>query len=171
MFAQAAVRNLLWGCAVVGAPVATVAFVYHVVVMHQDRLRHEFNTAAPADTVETSDPDLIDVKITAPTLADGRPGQDLRLALFGMLIARGRFVDTHGSNPASLTPALRRIAWDMLDDDAAMFGKLQAEKRKDLDTYLFDWRSDEERLHVLHAQLNTLAPRPETTPLRKLGER
>ena len=152
-------RNLLWGCAVVGAPVATAGFVYHVVVMHQDRLRYEFSAAAPAQAPETSDPDLIDVKVTAPTLADARPEHDLRLALFGMLIARGRFVDVHGAAPANLTPALRRVAWDMLDDDEDMFKKLRAEKQKDLDTYLFDWRSDEERLHVLHAQISILAPR------------
>ncbi len=158
---QSSVRNLLWGCAAVGAPAATVGFVYQVAVMHQERLQQEFvPKAAEMLSRETPAPDLIDVRVTAPSLVDARPDADLRRALFAMLIARARFVDVHGADPKSITAAVRRAAWAILDEDETMLTELHAESLKDFDTYLFDWRPDEDRLRVLHAQIEVLVPRP-----------
>ncbi len=160
---QSGFRNLLWACAIFGAPVATVGFVYQVVVMHQDRFRHEFvANAAEALSRDVGEPDLIDVKVTAPSLVDARPNYDLRQALFATLIARARFVDVHGVDHQAMSPAARKAAQGFLVDDSDLFRRLDNEKQKDRDTYLFDWRSYEGRLHVLHAELDALVSRTAT---------
>ena len=160
LLTQSSFRNVAWVCAIIGTPVATAGFVYHVVAMHQARSRHEFHASA-VETLshEATDPDLIDVNVTAPSLADARPDRDLRTTLFAMLIARSRFIDIHGPDPAGITPAFRRTALAMLDEDDKMLRQLRAERQKDFDTYLFDWRSDETRLQVLHVQLKALMQR------------
>ena len=167
LLTQSGFRNLLWTCAVIGAPVATAGFVYQVVAMHQARSRHEF-VANAVETLsrETPEPDLIDVKVTAPSLADARPERDLRMALFAMLIARSRFIDIFGPDPASITPAFRRTALSMLNEDEQMFRQLQAERQKDLDLYLLDWRMGETRLRILNVQLKKLVQRPASPAAR-----
>jgi hypothetical protein len=82
---------------------------------------------------------------------------DLRRTLTAMLIAHAHFVDLYGADPESVAPADKRVALAMLDGDNRMFARLQAEKQKDLDGYLFDLQQDEARLRVLHAQVAALA--------------
>ncbi len=129
--------------------------------MQQERLRHEFvANAAEALSRDLAEPDLIDVKLTAPSLADARPNGDLHQTLFATLIARARFVDMHGIDPKTMTVAARKVAMHFLEEDAEMFRRLQAEKQKNRDIYLFDWRADEGRLRILHAELDALVSQP-----------
>jgi hypothetical protein len=111
---------------------------------------HETSIADPADRGSRISQDSF-------ADADSGPETDLHHHLASMLIARALFIEIYGANPDSVSPAHRKIALDMLADDVRMFARLDGEKRRDLDGYLFDLQQDEAHLRVLHAQVATLA--------------
>lgn len=156
-------KNLvLWTLVTLGTPAATAAFVYEVVQMRQSRLQHEAtDRAGVASKQDGSMPDVAtqDSRAQRGSIAgtDAGADTDLRHRLTSMLAARAHFVDIYGADPESVSPVFRKIALDMLAGDERMFVKLQVEKQKDLDGYLFDLQQDEARLHVLHAEVLTLA--------------
>jgi hypothetical protein len=153
---------LLWTLVTIGTPVTTATFVYEVVQMRQSRLQHQAaERAAVTAEHETSIADPADrgSRISQDSFADADSGPeaDLHHHLASMLIARALFIEIYGANPDSVSPAHRKIALDMLADDVRMFARLDGEKRRDLDGYLFDLQQDEAHLRVLHAQVATLA--------------
>ncbi|WP_158808041.1 hypothetical protein [Beijerinckia sp. L45] len=163
-------KNLvLWTLVTIGTPATTAGFVYEVVQMRQSRLQQEATDRAHVQSKrDGSSSDVADQDGRAPRTTaadtDAGPDTDLRHRLTSMLIARAHFVDIYGNNPESVTPLYRKIALDMMADDERMFAKLEAEKLKDLDGYLFDLQQDEAHLRVLHAQVTTLV-QPPGTPL------
>jgi hypothetical protein len=149
-------RNLmLWTLVTLGTPATTVAFVYEVVQMRQTSLRREASDRAAVATGQSGSTSDAGGRIQHAPPADA--DLDLRHRLTSMLIAHAHFVDIYGDNPESVSPADKKAALGMLVDDERMFARLQAEKRKDLDNYLFDLQQDEARLRVLHVQLAALA--------------
>lgn len=154
---------LLWSLVMIGTPATTAGFVYEVVQMRQSRLQHEASDRAMvvASKQEGSGSDIADQESkplrTSPGDAGLGPEMDLRHRLTSMLIARAHFVDVYGANPESVAPISKKVAQEMLVDDERMFIRLEVEKQKDLDNYLFDLQQDEAHLRVLHAQVATLA--------------
>ena len=162
--AETGLKNLmLWTLVTIGTPATTAAFVYEVVQMRQarfqkeasDRVRNSTKSNAVAGDIAEFDPKAAAQQGSSD--GDAGPDTDLNHHLMAMLVARAHFVDIYGSDPETVSPVYKTMALGMLAEDESMFAKLEAEKQKDLDGYLFDLQRDESRLRVLHAQLATLA--------------